>query len=98
MAWRPVDFDFGGTDTVLVTVVDGNHRNDVVADLELLGRSAVLRGLHIQGAGRNSLGLSALSGLIRWAKEYMDVDQIRIEGATRTSGAGPGRVPAAIVF
>ena len=69
MAWQPVDFDFGGTDTVLVTLVDGDHRIDIVADVELSGRSAVLRGMHIQGAGRNSLGLAALYGLISWAKE-----------------------------
>ena len=98
MPWRTLDFDFGGDDTVLVTLVDGNHRVEVIADIELNGRRAVLRGLYILGAGRNTLGPAALLGLIRWAKEYLDVDELRIEGAVRTSGAGPGRIPAVLVF
>ena len=80
MAWHVLDFDFGGTDTVLVVLVDGNRRIEVMADVELYRRSAVLRGLHIQGAGPNTLGVVALRGLIAWAKEYLDV---RIEGALK---------------
>jgi hypothetical protein len=98
MPWLAQEFDFGGIDTVLVTLVDGGHRVEVMADVEFDGRRAVLRGLHILGAGRNTLGRAALLGLIRWAKEYLDVDELRIEGAARTSGAGPGRIPAVLVF
>jgi hypothetical protein len=98
VAWQVLDFDFGGIDTVLVTLVDGNHRIEVLADVELDRRRAVLRGLHIQGVGRNTLGPAVLRGLIGWAKEYLDVDELRIEGAVRTSGASPGRIPAVLVF
>jgi hypothetical protein len=98
MAWHVLDSDFGGLDTVLVILSDGNHRIEVMADVELHRHRAVLRGLHIQGAGPNTLGLSTLHGLISWAKGYLDVDELRIEGALRTSGAGPGRFPPVLVF
>jgi|SRR5882762_9871947 hypothetical protein len=98
MPWRILDFDFGGTDTVPVILADESHRIEVMADVELHRHHAVLRGLHIQGAGPNTLGFAVLHGLISWTKEYLDVDELRIEGALRTSGAAPGRVPPVLVF
>lgn len=98
VVWQLLDFDFGGPDTVLVTLVDGNHRIEVMADVELHRDRAVLRGLHIQGAGPNTIGPAGLRGLVGWVKEYLDVSELRIDGALRTSGAGPGRFPAVLVF
>jgi hypothetical protein len=98
MSWHVVEFDFGGADTVLVVLANGNQRIHVLADVELHRAQAVLHGLHIQGGGSNSLGPAALREMIRWAKEYLDVEQLRIEGATRTSGAGPGRIPPVLEF
>jgi len=97
--WRTLpECDFGGTVTVLVRLTNGVHVIEVLTDVEFVGRTAVLRGLHILGGGANTLGPKALRELITWAKVQLDVDQLRIEGATRTSGAGPGRIPPAIVF
>jgi hypothetical protein len=96
--WRALEYDFGGTDTVLVKLTDEVHVIEVLTDVELAGRTAALRGLHILGSGPNTLGPRALRGLINWAKVHLDVDQLRIEGATRTSGAGPGRIPPIIDF
>ncbi len=98
MTWRTLGYEIDGTDTVLVTLTDGGRRVQVLADVELIGRTAVLRRLHIQGSGRNTLGLGTLRKLAEWAKVQLDVDQLRIEGATRTSGAAPGRVPRPLVF
>jgi hypothetical protein len=96
--WRILEYDFGGIDTVLVKLTDEIHVIEVLADVELTGRTAALRGLHILGCGPNTLGPRVLRELINWAKVQLDVDQLRIEGATRTSGAGPGRVPPIIDF
>jgi hypothetical protein len=96
--WRTLEYDFGGTDTALLVLTDGVHDVQILTDVEFAGRTAVLRGFHIQGGGRNTLGPGALRELINWAKGQLDVDQLRIEGATRTSGAGPGRVPHPVVF
>ena len=95
--WRAVEFDFD-EDTVLVTLTDGVEVVQVLTDVEFIGRTAVLRRLHILGSGRNSLGPRALRELINWAKGELDVEKLRIEGATRTSGAGPGRDPPVLDF
>jgi hypothetical protein len=96
--WRTLEHDFGGTDTVLVTLTNGAQVVQVLTDVEFVGRTAVLRRLHILGGGRNTLGPGVLRELINWAKVELDVEQLRVEGATRTSGAGPGRVPRPVVF
>jgi hypothetical protein len=96
--WRTLEYEFDVPDTVSVTLTDGVHVVEILTNVEFVGRIAVLRGLHIQGSGRNTLGPRVLRELINWAKVQLDVEQLRIEGATRTSGAGPGRVPAPLVF
>jgi hypothetical protein len=96
MIWQVIEYDYGGTDTVQVRLSDGNQEISILANVELVGRHAILRGLHIQGAGANTMGNGALRRLIKWAKEFLDVDHLRIEGATRTSGAAPGRDPPPI--
>jgi hypothetical protein len=96
--WRAFELEFGGADTVLATLSDGVQLIQVLVDVELVGRTAVLRGLHIDGGGRNTLGQRALRELVNWTKVQLDVDELRIEGATRTSGAGPGRIPPPIIF
>ena len=96
--WRSLEYDFGGTGTILVALTDGVLNVQILTDVEFSGRSAVLRGFHIKGGGRNTIGPAALRRLINWAKVQLDVDQLRIEGATRTSGAGPERVPPVLVF
>jgi len=61
--WRTLDLEVEG-DTVWVPLTDGVQVIEVLADVELAGRSAVLRGLHIQGGSRNTLGQRALRKLI----------------------------------
>ena len=96
MTWQVVEYDFGGTDTVQIRLSNGTQDILILADVAFDGRHAVLSGLHIQGAGANTMGHGALRRLIGWAKEFLNVDHLRIEGATRTSGAAPGRNPPPI--
>lgn len=83
-------------DTVRACITDGSLTIEVLAGVSLTGQRVVLSALHIQGARPNTMGPSAIRSLIRWLKEKLDVDEVGIEGATRTSGAGPGRVPPPI--
>ncbi|MBN9561292.1 MAG: hypothetical protein J0H14_11275 [Alphaproteobacteria bacterium] len=97
MSWTVMDVEFDGM-TVLARLSDGEIEVQVLADvMELSSTEAVLTGLHIQGPGPNSVG-SRIRSIAYWVKEYLDVSRLRIEGATRTSGASPGRDPAPIVF
>jgi hypothetical protein len=50
-----------------------------------------LLGVHIQGATANAIGTSNLRVLADAVMEKMDYDAIEVEGAIRTTGAGPGR-------
>ena len=84
-------------------LVEGEISNGVdvlvfLAALEIVGREARVLGVHLQGAGSNTLGAGALLSLVRWVKDTLDVDILRVEGAPRTTGAGPGRRPSPIVF
>ena len=96
-AWAVSSVEFDGA-TVLARLTDGEVEIQVLADVVVLTRSeAVLSGLHVQGPAPNSVG-PRIRSVAYWLKEYLDVRRLRIEGATRTSGAGPGRDPAPIIF
>jgi hypothetical protein len=98
MDWRDVEMEIDAAGAVRALLSNGAQTVEFVANFELGDRWVALRGLHVYGAGPNSLGIAGLRELIRWAKEQLDVDELRIEGATRTSGASPGRRPAPLVF
>jgi hypothetical protein len=98
MPWRVEEAEFGDADVVSVTISDGSVEIEFVAFVHLRGRVVTLQRLDIQGPGPNIVGPAALRGLALWLKEFLDVDELRIEGAIRTSGASPGRRPAPIVF
>lgn len=70
------------------------------AEVELEGRTAILRQLAIYGvsAGAGELGTVVVRNMARAAMEEFDVDCIRIEETRRTSGAGPGRAVGPIEF
>jgi hypothetical protein len=62
------------------------------------GHELLVTGLHLQGDGANTLGASALRRAVRQLKVLLNVRRIVIEGARRTSGAGPGRIPKRITL
>ena len=98
MHWRLVDLQIEPGDFVFVRLSIDAFELEAMFYVHLDWRLAVLRRLDIQGAGPNTLGVPGLRGLAQWVMEALDVDELRIEGATRTSGAGPGRRPAPHVF
>jgi len=98
MLWRLVDLQIEASDFVFVRLLADVFELEAVFYVHLHGRLAILRRLDIQGAGPNSLGVAGLRDLAHWVMELLDVDELRIEGATRTSGAGPGRRPAPLIF
>lgn len=96
--WELVSLEVAPGDMVIWEVANGGSVLTFCATLELAGREARMLGLHVQGAGANSVGPAALLSLVRWIKDRLDVDILRVEGATRTTGAGPDRRPAPIDF
>jgi hypothetical protein len=41
VAWKVLETDFGGTETVLAVLTDGQRRIEIIADLHLDGRQAI---------------------------------------------------------
>lgn len=73
---------------------------EVLAEIALDGRHLTLGGLHVYGINvdANDLGTSGIRRIVREIMEDLNVDQITIEGAVRTTGAGPGRIPRSLRF
>lgn len=89
-----------GTDdpvaTARITTPDGNLM--LMAELEIQGRTLILTGVHVQGDGPNTIGPMTLRRIADAVMERMDLDEIEAQGASRTTGAGPGRTPHPIRF
>jgi hypothetical protein len=97
MQWYVLEYIDDG-DVVLVRVTDGAYEIGIAATVHLTARRAVLTGCDIQGAGSNTVGITVLRRLARWIKDQLDVDELRIEGSVRASGANPGRLPRPLSF
>jgi len=72
----------------------------VMGEVERYDSELVLANLHIQAEslGPNLLGWNRLRQIARVVAEKADVETIVIKGATRTTGAGPGRTPSQLRF
>ena len=81
MPWVIVDATVEG-DCFIVLFSNGLFTIEAAAEIAFLaGRMAVLRGLHLQGPGPNTVGPTVLYSLVGWVKAELGVEQLRIEGA-----------------
>jgi hypothetical protein len=71
---------------------------EVIAELELVGGKLWARKAHVQGLRSGALSRSGLNALARKFLEEAGADRLVVEGGTRTTGARPGRRPAAFRF
>src|SRR4051794_11984318 len=103
--WTPNDLSFdlvaettgGPVATADIGTPGGTLR--VIAELEERGRTLLLRGLHVESEVKpNSIGLANLRILAQVVMERMDYDELVVEGAARTTGSGPGRLPGRLRF
>src|SRR5438128_1801695 len=98
MVWSAVNLLVEPDEYCIVKFSNGVVQVEWLFHLHLLGRIAVLQGLHVDGPGPNEIGPAALRDLADWVMERLDVDILRVEGAPRTTGASPGCRPAPLVF
>lgn len=84
----------------VIATTPAGERIELYAEVELVGRTLILRQFAIYGVTvwAGGLGPTPLRALARAAMEAFDVDRIRIEEARRTSGATPGRATRPIEF
>ncbi|QTC92775.1 hypothetical protein [Brevundimonas goettingensis] len=97
MSWTPGDIlitldDDAVFDPVVTARIDTPDGPVwVMAEVLRSGPTLRLHGLHLHGTGPNSLGVTKLRWLIQVVMETIDVDEIIVGGATRTTGANRGR-------
>ena len=96
--WLVEVLEFSADDVIHVRCRRGAVFVEVVADVVLNDRVAVLSGGHFQGSGPNTVGPTVLRSLAREVRSWLGVDELRIEGATRTTGASPGHDPRPLIF
>lgn len=103
-----VSSDAHGANKVSVVARDGNivellakgKNGDITAITAMTreGNALVLRGMHIDGAGKGSSSLSELRELARDLGRQHGVDSVIIRGGRRTTGANPGKIPGDITI
>ncbi|GAA0583944.1 hypothetical protein [Caenispirillum bisanense] len=92
--------DLSEADAVTVRLQTPAGLLAMMADVRFEGRVLILTGVHTHGEdiGPGSLGPVRLRWLAQAVMEVVDCDEIILEGAIRTTGAGPGRRPGRLRF
>jgi hypothetical protein len=62
------------------------------------GNQLILDSMHIDGPGAGTSSLSELRDVARSLGQQYGVDEVIINGGTRTSGANPGKIPRSITI
>src|SRR5689334_10469776 len=106
MVWRPEDISFVLLDdqtfdpvvTVEITVPEGKLL--AMAEPLVVGRTLILQAFHMhsEGIGANRVGIVKLRSLATVLLERMELDELVVEGAARTTGASPGHRPRPLRF
>jgi hypothetical protein len=64
----------------------------------LRGKTLILRRTHVQGSRPGAVGGPNLAVIAQAVMRGMDIDELIVEGAFRTTGARPGRRPSPIRY
>mgnify|MGYP001597526064 CR=1 FL=1 len=106
----PASMSAGATTTSNIKLVeqDGNIYQfsipgsngdlSVVTEMTQSGNQLILNGMHVDGPGAGSSSLGQLRNIARALGQQYGVDEVVINGGTRTSGANPGKVPRSITI
>jgi hypothetical protein len=70
----------------------------LVGSVSIVGRVMRIDRAHVEGLEVDALGRAGLNAIGRKLLEVADVDQIIIQGGTRTTGRTKGKVPRPIRF
>ena len=76
-----------------VNVEDAGQQATFMADYTRSGTVIRLDALHAEGPGPNIIGIQGIRLVAQEVMEFLNADVLEIQGAVRTTGAVPGRVP-----
>lgn len=105
MAWSKddirIDIYDGEDDVVLAIVETPAGKVNLACNVSTYSdRKLEFKNLHIHSekVRKNKFGVKNLLNLMRAIAEFYDVDELVVEGAKRTSGANPGKIPRPIRY
>ncbi len=99
-----VVIDLADRDVVLGRLIAGELEVEFATNVRWEGRTLELVAIHLYGAGANSMGIRTLRKAVQALMLLLDVDQVIVEGALRTTGAATGpagsgpRLPRRLIF
>jgi hypothetical protein len=70
----------------------------LIGSISIVGRAMRIDRAHVEGLSVGALGRTGLNAIGRKLLEVADVDEIIIQGGTRTTGRTKGKVPRPIRF
>lgn len=82
--------------TISISSVRGSLT--IMGEFEFANRTITVRGMHIGGDPEVAWTWTELRAIAGAVAEKLDVDVITVHGATRTTGANPGRRPRVVRF
>lgn len=91
-----VDGDLADDPVYALIIVTPIESLQVLGSFEIGARRIVVQGLHVGGDPSLPWGWSRLRQIARLLLEKMDVDDLIVHGAVRTTGANPGRRPSIV--
>lgn len=84
--------------TVHIVAESSKGRIEVMAEMYRRGDGLLLRNVHVEGAGPNTIGLGEVRAFVRVLAQQHSATKVVIEGGRRTTGAIPGRFPKSMTF
>ncbi len=93
-----VEIDAADHPVMIVVVTTPAGRIDLIGSVRRSGRALVIDDAHVQGLTAGALGRRGLHAIGRKLLAEADVDEILIQGGTRTTGRTKGRAPRVIRF
>ena len=91
------------SDQIVVEIEEAERSEIIVtialmANVSIVDRTLRMNRAHAEGLKPGALGRAGLNAIGRKLLELADVDEIVIQGSTRTTGRNPGTIPRPIRF
>jgi hypothetical protein len=100
--WAPeqisVEIDVADHPELIVVVTTPIGVMSLMASVSIVNRVLLMDHTHVGGLKPGALGRAGLNAIGRKLMELTDVDEIIIQGSTRTTGRNEGKAPRPIRF
>jgi len=93
-----VEIDDAELSEIVVIIMTPMGVLRLMANVSIIDRTLRIDRAHVEGLKPGALGRAGLNAIGRKLMELADVDEIVVQGSTRTTGRNPGNKPRPIRF